>query len=54
MSREIWQQEREELQAVLDDIDAGRIRLDRGMDDYVAGLRRQIALIENELGQAAA
>ena len=52
MGREIWQQERDELRAVLDDLNSGRIRLERGMEDYVAGVKRRIAQLDEKLATA--
>ena len=52
MGREIWRQERAELEAVLADIEAGKIKLDRGMDDYLASLKRRIASLDEKLAKA--
>ena len=49
MDKELWQEEREALQAVLNDLNSGKIRLAQGQDDYLDGLRRRIAHLEGKL-----
>jgi hypothetical protein len=49
MGRESWQQERDELQAVFDDLRSGMIRLERGQDEYLASLQRRIAYLDAKL-----
>jgi hypothetical protein len=38
--------QREQLQAVLNDLDAGRIRLRKGQDNYRAELERRISALD--------
>ena len=52
MGKELWREEREQLQAVLDDLTSGKIRLEQGQDEYLAGLKRRIAHLEEKIQQA--
>jgi tRNA(Ile)-lysidine synthase TilS/MesJ len=49
MSLEHWEQERAELQAVLDELDAGVIKLGHGQDDYIASVKRRLAYLDEKL-----
>ena len=49
MGKELWREERDQLQAVLDDLTSGQIKLEQGQEDYVASLRRRIAHLEEKL-----
>ena len=49
MGREVWQQERDELRQVLDDLTSGKIRLERGQDEYLANLRRRMAYLDEKI-----
>lgn len=49
MGKELWREEREQLQAVLDDLMAGKIRLEQGQDDYLAALKRRIAHLDEKM-----
>jgi exonuclease VII small subunit len=49
MGKELWREERDQLQAVLSDLNSGKIRLEQGHDDYLDGLKRRIAHLEEKL-----
>jgi hypothetical protein len=49
MGKELWREERDQLQAVLGDLTSGKIKLEQGQDEYLAGLRRRIAHLEEKI-----
>jgi len=51
MNPEIWLQERDKLQSILDDIERGYIRLEQGQDEYLTSLKRRIAHLEDKLAR---
>lgn len=50
MGREIWQQERDELRVVLEELQSGKIGLRQGQGEILASLRRRIAYLDAKLG----
>lgn len=52
MGKELWREERDQLRAVLDDLSSGKIRLEQGQEEYLAGLRRRIAHLEEKIEQS--
>ena len=51
MGKELWREERDQLQAVLNDLNSGKIRLEQGQDDYLDGLKRRIAHLEEKIAE---
>ena len=49
MGLEQWELERAQLQAVLDDLYAGRIALKDGQSEYVAGVKRRLQSLDDKL-----
>ena len=49
MGKEVWREERDQLRAVLNDLKSGKIKLEQGQDDYLAGLKRRIAQLDDML-----
>lgn len=52
MGKEVWRQERAELQVVLDELHSGQLRLQHGRDEYIASVKRRIELLEEMLAKA--
>jgi exonuclease VII small subunit len=52
MNSEMWRTEREKLESIIADIEAGNIRLERGQEEYVESLRRRIAHLDDKLTRA--
>lgn len=44
------EQDRADLQAVLDDLDSGKLKLQHGQEDYVAGLKARLSKLDDKLG----
>ena len=51
MGKELWREERDQLQAVLDDLTSGQIRLEQGQEEYLASLRRRIAHLDERIAK---
>ena len=51
MGKELWQEERDQLKAVLDDLTSGQIKLEQGQEDYVASLKRRIAHLDERIAR---
>ena len=53
MGRENWVRERAQLQDVLDQLASGKIRLEDGHEEYIEGLARRIALLDEKLASTS-
>lgn len=49
MDRETWEQEKAELQEVIDQLATGKLSLEHGQNEYLAGIERRIAELNEML-----
>ena len=49
MGLQQWKDERAQLQAVVNDLASGQIRLEQGQEEYLASLKRRIAELDEKI-----